>query len=96
MVKVAPGHFRNHLMPKLLAVINIEKHAFLMREQREAKQEKMKEYQAAARRLDNAHLTLWRYMKVDNEIRTPVTKDEIVAEASAHIWKSAHCQVPLG
>ncbi|KAG6487052.1 hypothetical protein ZIOFF_055634 [Zingiber officinale] len=35
MVKVAPGHFRNHLMPKLLAVINIEKHAFLMREQRE-------------------------------------------------------------
>ncbi|XP_042421462.1 uncharacterized protein LOC122009395 isoform X3 [Zingiber officinale] len=82
MVKVAPGHFRNHLMPKLLAVINIEKHAFLMREQREAKQEKMKEYQAAARRLDNAHLTLWRYMKVDNEIRTPVTKDEIVAEGS--------------
>ena len=32
-VKVAPGHFRNHLMPKLLAVPNIEKYAHLMREQ---------------------------------------------------------------
>ncbi|KAG6483119.1 hypothetical protein ZIOFF_059759 [Zingiber officinale] len=108
-VKVAPGHFRNQLMPKLLAVPNIEKYAFLMREQRKlyqrdevelakeapiteqvkeqeetsdskAMQEKLKEYQAAARRLDNARLTLWRYIKVDNEIRTPVTKDDIVAE----------------
>lgn len=33
-VKVAPGHFRNHLMPKLLAVPNIDKYAFLIREQR--------------------------------------------------------------
>ena len=33
-MKVAPGHFRNHLMPKLLAVPNIEKFAFLIREQR--------------------------------------------------------------
>ena len=33
-VKVAPGHFRNHLMPKLLAVPNIEKFAHLIREQR--------------------------------------------------------------
>ncbi|KAB5531608.1 hypothetical protein DKX38_018278 [Salix brachista] len=33
-VKVAPGYFRNHLMPKLLAVPNIEKFAHLIREQR--------------------------------------------------------------
>ncbi|KAG1360793.1 Dihydrolipoyllysine-residue acetyltransferase component 3 of pyruvate dehydrogenase complex, mitochondrial [Cocos nucifera] len=79
-VKVAPGHFRNHLMPKLLAVPNIEKYAFLIREQRklyqreeaevvtevskteddavqdQQKEDKMKEYQTAAKRLDNALL----------------------------------------
>lgn len=33
MVKVAPGHFRNHLMPKLLAVPNIDKFAHLISEQ---------------------------------------------------------------
>lgn len=33
-VKVAPGYFRNHLMPKLLAVPNIDKFAHLISEQR--------------------------------------------------------------
>lgn len=33
-VKVAPGYFRNHLMPKLLAVPNIDKFAHLIRDQR--------------------------------------------------------------
>ncbi|KAI5391315.1 hypothetical protein KIW84_076235 [Lathyrus oleraceus] len=33
-VKVAPGYFRNHLMPKLLAVPNIDKFAYLVTEQR--------------------------------------------------------------
>ncbi|KAI4345308.1 hypothetical protein L6164_012444 [Bauhinia variegata] len=33
-VKVAPGYFRNHLMPKLLAVPNIDKFAYLISEQR--------------------------------------------------------------
>lgn len=33
-MKVKPGFFRNHLMPKLLAVPNIEKFAYLIREQR--------------------------------------------------------------
>lgn len=33
-VAVAPGYFRNYLMPKLLAVPNIEKFAHLIREQR--------------------------------------------------------------
>ncbi|XP_054790935.1 uncharacterized protein LOC129302194 [Prosopis cineraria] len=33
-VKVAPGYFRNHLMPKLLAVPNTDKFAYLIREQR--------------------------------------------------------------
>lgn len=33
-VKVAPGFFRNHLMPKLLAVPNIDKFAYLLTEQR--------------------------------------------------------------
>lgn len=36
-VKVAPGYFRNHLMPKLLAVPNIEKFAYLIREQRKVR-----------------------------------------------------------
>ncbi|KAF7825372.1 50S ribosomal protein L9 [Senna tora] len=49
-VKVAPGFFRNHLMPKLLAVPNIDKFAYLIREQRkiyqpveEEEQEEVKE-----------------------------------------------------
>lgn len=33
-VKVKPGFFRNHLMPKILAVPNIDKFAYLIREQR--------------------------------------------------------------
>ncbi|XP_058009159.1 uncharacterized protein LOC110644420 isoform X2 [Hevea brasiliensis] len=68
-VKVAPGHFRNHLMPKLLAVPNIDKFAHLIREQRkidqreeeeevkvvkETVEDKMKEYETAAKRLTNA------------------------------------------
>ncbi|WOL19265.1 hypothetical protein Cni_G28063 [Canna indica] len=109
-VKVAPGHFRNHLMPKLLAVPNIDKYAFLIREQRKLyqrdevegekgltteerkeqdetldKEQKMKEYQAAAKRLDNALLVLRRYIKVDNELREPVTKDEIIAEVARQL-----------
>ncbi|KAI3786329.1 hypothetical protein L1987_39929 [Smallanthus sonchifolius] len=70
-VKVAPGHFRNPLMPKLLAVPNIDKFAYLISEQRKIYQPKeveevkvvpkteedtMKEYQKAARRLENARL----------------------------------------
>ncbi|CAL9087755.1 ribosomal protein [Musa troglodytarum] len=124
-VKVAPGHFRNHLMPKLLAVPNIEKYAFLMREQRELYQrveveaakeapmikedkgqdktsgralddfgeamvDKMKEYHTAAKRLDNARLVLRRYIKIDNELRTPVTKDEIVAEVARQLCINIH------
>ncbi|MCL7035809.1 hypothetical protein MKW94_014241 [Papaver nudicaule] len=33
-VKVAPGYFRNHLMAKMFDVPNIEKYAYLIREQR--------------------------------------------------------------
>ncbi|KAK9056730.1 hypothetical protein SSX86_024093 [Deinandra increscens subsp. villosa] len=70
-VKVAPGHFRNHLMPKLLAVPNIDKFAYLISEQRKLYQPKeveevkvipkteedtIKEYLKAARRLENAKL----------------------------------------
>ncbi|KAJ8647894.1 hypothetical protein MRB53_000917 [Persea americana] len=128
-VKVAPGYFRNHLMPKLLAVPNIDKYAYLIREQRKiyqreevetvtvvpkTKEDKMKEYQAAAKRLDNAHLVwnderrkpiqfskngiaqvedyawffsegLRRLIKVDNELREPVTKDELVAEVARQL-----------
>ncbi|KAL0452403.1 UNVERIFIED_CONTAM: hypothetical protein Slati_1218400 [Sesamum latifolium] len=35
MVKGGARYFRNHLMPKLLAVPNIDKFAHLIREQRE-------------------------------------------------------------
>ncbi|RWR79153.1 Ribosomal protein L9 [Cinnamomum micranthum f. kanehirae] len=99
-VKVAPGYFRNHLMPKLLAVPNIDKYAYLIREQRKiyqreevetvtvvpkTKEDKMKEYQAAAKCLDNARLGLRRLVKVDNELREPVTKDELVAEVARQL-----------
>ncbi|XP_010934605.1 uncharacterized protein [Elaeis guineensis] len=113
-VKVAPGYFRNHLMPKLLAVPNIDKHAFLIREQRklyqreeaeavtevskteddavqdQQKEDKMKEYQTAAKRLDNALLVLRRFIKVDSELRTPVTKEELVAEVARQLFVNIH------
>ncbi|KAL6012905.1 hypothetical protein ACLOJK_003394 [Asimina triloba] len=100
-VKVAPGHFRNHLMPKLLAVPNIEKYAYLIREQRkiyqreegeekteETTDDKMKEYKEAAKRLDNAKLGLRRLIKEGNELRTPVTKEELVSEETLLYGKS--------
>uniref|UniRef100_A0A5B6YGU8 Large ribosomal subunit protein bL9c n=1 Tax=Davidia involucrata TaxID=16924 RepID=A0A5B6YGU8_DAVIN len=99
-VKVAPGYFRNHLMPKLLAVPNIDKFAYLISEQRKiyqpkeveevkevpkTKEDKMKEYQTAAKRLDSAKLVLRRFIKVDKELRSPVTKDELVAEVARQL-----------
>ncbi|KAJ0639888.1 putative ribosomal protein L9 [Helianthus annuus] len=99
-VKVAPGHFRNHLMPKLLAVPNIDKFAYLISEQRKIYQPKeveevkvvpkteedtMKEYQKAARRLENAKLVLRRYIKIDTELRSPVDKDEIISEVARQL-----------
>lgn len=102
-VKVAPGYFRNHLMPKLLAVPNIEKYAYLIREQRklyqreevetekvvpQTKHDKMKEYQQAANRLDTARLVLRRQVQSSsslNELRSPVTKDELVAEVARQL-----------
>ncbi|XP_049933072.1 uncharacterized protein LOC116251507 isoform X2 [Nymphaea colorata] len=67
MVKVAPGYFRNHLMPKLLAVPNIEKYAYLIREQRKG---------------------LRRLISKDNDLRTPITKDEIVSEVARQLYVS--------
>ncbi|CAA7398050.1 unnamed protein product [Spirodela intermedia] len=104
-VKVAPGHFRNHLMPKLLAVPNIEKYAFLIREQRKiyqreeevvvteipkTKEDKMKEYEAAAKRLDNGRISLRRLIKVDEELRSPVTKEELVSEVARQLSVNIH------
>ncbi|XP_008810365.1 50S ribosomal protein L9 [Phoenix dactylifera] len=111
-VKVAPGYFRNHLMPKLLAVPNIDKYAFLISEQRKLYQreeaeavtevsktrddavqdqeDKMKEYQTAAKHLDNALLVLRRFIKVDTELRTPVTKEELVAEVARQLCVHIH------
>ncbi|GAB4860339.1 hypothetical protein Ancab_035497 [Ancistrocladus abbreviatus] len=92
-LKVASGYFRNYLMPKLLAVPNIEKFAYLVREQRKIYEPKevedvkvvkdsgedmVKEYIAATKHLDNAKL-------VDNELRTPVTKDELVSEVARQL-----------
>lgn len=111
VVKVAPGHFRNHLMPKMLAVPNIDKFAILIREQRKLYQreeevvvkevtqedddarqqeEKLKEYQTAAKRLDNALLVLRRFISVGNELRTPVTKDEVVSEVARQLNINIH------
>ncbi|XP_017256920.1 uncharacterized protein LOC108226468 isoform X2 [Daucus carota subsp. sativus] len=100
VVKVAPGHFRNHLMPKLLAVPNIDKFAYLISEQQKIHQtdgieevkvvmkneeDINKEYHTAAKRLDDAKLVLKRYIKIDNELREPVTKEEIVAEVARQL-----------
>ncbi|CAN6458524.1 unnamed protein product [Victoria cruziana] len=102
-VKVAPGYFRNHLMPKLLAVPNIDKYAHLIREQRKlyqreeteiltivpkTEEDKMKEYQAAAKRLDHGRLGLRRVISQDNDLRTPIAKDEIVAEVARQLYVS--------
>ncbi|KAH7854749.1 hypothetical protein Vadar_017381 [Vaccinium darrowii] len=100
-VKVAPGYFRNHLMPKLLAVPNIDKFAHLISEQRKIYEPKeveevkvvkktdedhMKEYHTAAKRLDNAKLVLRRFGSGENELRSPVTKDELVAEVARQLF----------
>ncbi|KAK6117738.1 hypothetical protein DH2020_048527 [Rehmannia glutinosa] len=76
-VKVAPGYFRNHLMPKLLAVPNIDKFAYLIREQRKIYQPKeveevkvvskteensMKEFEAAAKRLASTRLNIRKFI----------------------------------
>ncbi|KAL3846163.1 hypothetical protein ACJIZ3_003566 [Penstemon smallii] len=76
-VKVAPGYFRNHLMPKLLAVPNIDKFAHLIREQRKIYEPKedeevkvvskkadigIKEYEAAAKRLAKAKLSIRKFI----------------------------------
>ncbi|KAM5557699.1 hypothetical protein ABKV19_024848 [Rosa sericea] len=113
-VKVAPGHFRNHLMPKLLAVPNIDKYAYLIRQQRknapleeeEEKEEvkvvtvseevKMKEYEKAAKRLDNARLVLRGNINLEKfrtratkedpiELHSAVTKEDIVAEVARQL-----------
>lgn len=115
VVKVAPGHFRNHLMPKLLAVPNIDKFAYLISEQRklyqteEVEEVKVvqkteddinKEYQTAAKRLDDAKLVLRRFIKIDNELREPVSKEEIVAEVARQLCvhiapENLHLPTPL-
>ncbi|KAK6926033.1 Ribosomal protein L9, N-terminal [Dillenia turbinata] len=99
-VKVAPGYFRNHLMPKMLAVPNIEKFAYLVREQRKiyepkeveevrvvpkTEEDKMKDYQIAATRLDNAVLVLRRFITTGNDLREHVTKDELVSEVARQL-----------
>lgn len=76
-VKVAPGYFRNHLMPKMLALPNIDKFAYLIREQRKIYEPKegeevhvvskmeensMKEYQSAANRLATTRLTIRKFI----------------------------------
>nr|XP_004239612.1 uncharacterized protein LOC101248877 isoform X3 [Solanum lycopersicum] len=107
-VRVAPGYFRNHLMPKLLAVPNIDKYRHLMEDQRKiyqreeveevkivpaTKEDKMKEYQMAANRLDRTMLVLRKLAKKplakdDNGrtfIQESIGKDEIVAEVARQI-----------
>ncbi|CAM8998926.1 unnamed protein product [Rhodiola kirilowii] len=99
-VQVAPGYFRNYLMPKLLAVPNIDKFAYLMREQSKLSQpeeveevrvvketvvDPMVEYQAAAKRLANSRVSLRRYLKSKEELREAVTKEEIVSEVARQL-----------
>ncbi|GMN44375.1 hypothetical protein TIFTF001_013578 [Ficus carica] len=112
-VKVAPGHFRNHLMPKLLAVPNLEKFAYLIREQHKifppedaveevrvevSEEDKLKEYEKAAKRLDSSRVVLRRLINIEKfrarstkdepiELQSAVTKDDIVAEDLAFLTK---------
>ncbi|KAK7338376.1 hypothetical protein VNO77_18983 [Canavalia gladiata] len=128
IVKVAPGYFRNHLMPKLLAVPNIDKFANLLNEQRkiyqpteekkqevtlvkESKEDKMKEYEKAALRLDKAKLVLRRLIDVQKansraskddplELRSPVTKTVLVAEVARQLCvniapENLHLPLPI-
>ncbi|XP_050235720.1 uncharacterized protein LOC126685805 [Mercurialis annua] len=95
-VKVAPGYFRNHLMPKLLAVPNIDKFAFLIREQRkiyqheeeeevkvvkETVEDTMKEYETAAKRLMNSQLTIRAGINSE-KFRARATKDDPIETRS--------------
>lgn len=110
-VKVAPGHFRNHLMPKLLAVPNLEKFAYLIREQHKifppedaveevrvevSEEDKLKEYEKAAKRLDSSRVVLRRLINIEKfrarstkdepiELQSAVTKDDIVAEVARQL-----------
>ncbi|XP_010537195.1 PREDICTED: uncharacterized protein LOC104811989 [Tarenaya hassleriana] len=125
-VKVAPGYFRNHLMPKLLAVPNIDKFAYLIREQRKiykceedeeikvvqkSTEDTTKEYEKAAKRLATANLVLRRLVDKEKfrnrsskddkpDVRTPVTKEEIVAEVARQLCvkiepENVHLASPL-
>ncbi|KAK9204119.1 hypothetical protein WN943_014377 [Citrus x changshan-huyou] len=106
-------YFRNHLMPKLLAVPNIEKFAHLIREQRrifqpeEEEEEEVRvirksednmsrEFEKAARRLENARLVLRRFPNIEKlrsraskddpvELRSRVTKEELVVEVASQL-----------
>ncbi|KAK1392197.1 50S ribosomal protein L9, chloroplastic [Heracleum sosnowskyi] len=102
-------------MPKLLAVPNIDKFAYIISEQRklyqteEVEEVKVvqkteddvnKEYQTAAKRLDDAKLVLRRFIKIDNELREPVSKEEIVAEVARQLSvriapENLHLPTPL-
>ncbi|KAF0924231.1 hypothetical protein E2562_009942 [Oryza meyeriana var. granulata] len=53
-------------------------------------EKKLKEYQTAAKRLDNALLVLRRFISVGNELRSPVTKDEIVSEVARQLNINIH------
>ncbi|XP_071722976.1 uncharacterized protein [Rutidosis leptorrhynchoides] len=91
-VRVAPGYFRNHLMPKLLAVPNIDKYAYLIKEQRKIYQpeeeeikvvkktteDSTKEYEKAAIRLENARLVLRRQID-KKKFRARATEDDPIA-----------------
>ncbi|KAL8534580.1 hypothetical protein ACS0TY_010555 [Phlomoides rotata] len=76
-VEVAPGYFRNYLMPRLLAVPNIDKFVHLIHEQRRIYQPReveevkvvskteeinVNEYKAAANRLAKAKLSIRKFI----------------------------------
>ncbi|XAR52194.1 hypothetical protein NMG60_11020131 [Bertholletia excelsa] len=114
-VKVAPGYFRNYLMPKFLAVPNIDKFAHLISEQRKIYQpmeveevkvvktedkDMMTEYQRAAKHLVSKELALRRFISVDKDLRTPVTKEELVTEVARQFCvqiepENLHLPAPL-
>lgn len=100
-VNVAAGYFRNYLMPNLYAVPNIDRYKHLIADQlkiykpkeegevqkvySKSEEDAMKEYQTAVKRLTSSKLVFRKFYKVDNEIREPVTTEEIVAAAAKQL-----------
>uniref|UniRef100_A0A0D6R572 Large ribosomal subunit protein bL9c n=1 Tax=Araucaria cunninghamii TaxID=56994 RepID=A0A0D6R572_ARACU len=91
-VKVAPGYFRNHLMPKSLALPNLDKYAYLIRHQQQIyqrpKEEKKEEVvERTGDQMDEYKTAGLRRIVLNygKELRYPVTKEEVLDEVKRQL-----------